>query len=154
MWFQSNKCTLFEEFLFILSSSLIHHGHLHRVAYVSIWYRKWMNIKSIIKSTEFWWYMWWYCIYVWYSNFSKCIIQCKPWNIRLCHNCSKYVPPVRDEQVDIKAPNFEEINFHTYHEYVIQKAAIWTHNIKLFSESHSNSHDLSKAVESFKKLSP
>ena len=125
-------------FSYILFSPFIHYEHLHRVAYVIIAHRKWLKIKSVIKSTEFWWYIWYHCIYLWYSKFFKFIIQCEPWNINLCHDWLKYLSPVRNDQVDIRAPNFQDINFHTYHAHLIQKIAISTPKKKLFSESLTN----------------
>ena len=62
-----------------------HHGHMHRIAYDSISYRKSMMIKFLIKSTEFWQYKWSYCNYLWWIKFLRLIIQWEPSNINWCH---------------------------------------------------------------------
>ena len=138
MWFQSNKCTLFEEFFFNLLSPFIHHGHLHRVAYVSIRGREWMNIKSIIKSTEFWGYVWWYCIHLWYSNFSKCIIQRELWNIRFATFLLSYFILIVEYfglYLLLKPRTFNPSNFTQFYYSIIHKIDNPTHKKKLFSQS-------------------
>ena len=122
------------DFFLILFFPFIHHGHVHRIAYVPISHLKWLKIDISIKSNDFWCNVWWYCICSRWIRCFKLIIHYELRNINQDHECWMLVTRDLHEWVAIRASNFQIINFHEYNAVLPQKKAIWSGKLEPFSD--------------------